>query len=69
MTNWIKPTGKPPKTDKLIRVKLRSGTETQVYRPVDHWWWGRATETELGEGWRSKVPLEIVGYEEVINEH
>jgi len=61
---WI-PCAKPPQTDRLIRVRFRSGTETAVARPVSDWWWGKATEAEFGEGWRSKLPLEIVAYEEV----
>jgi hypothetical protein len=58
------PCSKPPSTDKPIRVRLRSGTETAVYRPVKDWWWGKATEAEFGESWRSKLPLEVVAYEE-----
>jgi hypothetical protein len=58
------PCSKPPSTDKPIRVRLRSGTETAVYRPVKDWWWGKATEAEFGERWRSKSPLEVVAYEE-----
>ncbi|MFN8994915.1 MAG: hypothetical protein ACK5X3_14815 [Pseudomonadota bacterium] len=61
---WI-PCNSPSKTDKPIRVRFRSGTETLVYRPVSDWWWGKATEREFGEGWRSKLPLEIVAYEEM----
>lgn len=63
MTAWVRCTS-PPKTDKLIRVRMRSGTETLVHRPVSGWWWGKATEREFGEGWQSKLPLEIVAYEE-----
>jgi hypothetical protein len=61
----VTPCNKPPKTERLIRVRLRSGTETAAARPVRDWWWGKATEAEFGEGWRSKLPLEIVAYEEV----
>ena len=58
------PCTSPPKTNRPISVRFRSGTETLVYRPVSDWWWGKATEREFGAGWQSKLPLEIVAYEE-----